>query len=466
MCSISKDWKPVSSFVRVICLLVTLSGCSATRYAEKAGEVVEVPEEIGAMESFGADTWCSDFGHQGLDEMVKQVWSDNVELKAAWARLKQARAIVKVEYSPLFPTLAANAGVNYTNRQFIDGVAAGDPASGAQTSWELSAAAAYEVDIFGRHRHRAKAASIEAGAVEASARSLAITLTSQVAEAWFDVIAHRQRVALLEAQLGLSEDILQLTMERLRRGLVTALDAAQQEQNIESIRGQLAAVKGFLSTSRHRLAVLVGEPPSDQKFVDDETLPDIRPLPEAGVPANLLERRPDLRAAYLLLEAADERTAAAVADRLPQLRLSAAIGFQADQLSNLFTQLFYSAGAGLFQPLFEGRRLKAEVERGEAIAEEQLYNYADTLLVALREVRDAIALESNNRDRIDSLERERRVAQTVVDLARFRYRAGAANYLRVLTGLRDLQEVERTLIEAHRQQISYRISLCRALGGS
>lgn len=448
-------------------LFACAAGCSSTEYAEKRDEVVEAPDEEVELDGLGTETWCSDFGQSGLDAVVQRTWAENMQLKAAWARLEQAEAAAEIAEAQLWPSVSAGADAEYSTRQF-DGDFNGQNGGGSngEWSWSLSAAASYEVDIWGRYRHLATAADLEAEAAEARARSLTITLTSQVAEAWFDVITQRERVELLESQLEISQDTLAIIKRRLRRGLASAIDAAQQEQNIESIQAELAEARGQLAISRHRLAVLVGEPPGGQEYVGDEDLPEITPLPEAGVPADLLARRPDLRASYLLLEAADERTAAAVANQLPRLRLSASIGFQAEQIASLFEQLFWSIGAGVSQPIFEGGRLRAEVDLNEAIAKEQLYNYAETLLVAVREVRDAVALELTERERIERLERELQAARDAVDLARRRYRTGAADYLRVLTGLQGLQDVERTLLTARRQQISNRIALCRALGGS
>jgi len=455
-------------------------GCSAERYAEKSDEVVDrsdqTEETAGSEESaekisdFGAEAWCSDFGQSGLDEVVQKTWSDNVRLKAAWARLRRAEAAVDVARASLFPSVGANAEGSYSTRDLEGETGAGDSVGSdiaGQTYWELSATASYEVDIWGRHRHRAKAAELEARAAEAGARSVAMTVTSQVAEAWFDVIAQRRRVELLERQLEVSREILDITQDRLRRGLVPALDVATQRRNVESIRSELHLAESLLETSRHRLAVLVGDAPgSEEAYVETNELPEVTALPGAGVPADLLERRPDLRQAHLQLKAADERTAAAVADRLPRLQLSASLGFQSEQIAQLFEQIFASIGAGISQPIFEGGRLNAEVKRSEAAAQEQLYVYAETLLTALREVRDALTQEENQRERIESLERELDHAQSVVDLARKQYRTGSADYLRVLTGLEELQQIERTLLEARRQQISYRISLCRALGGT
>lgn len=437
-----------------------LVSCSGTRYTERADDIVEPPASEARVEALGTNSWCSDFGHPQLDATVERVWEDNMQLKAAWARLEQAEAIERIAEANYWPRVEANAGVDYSNRS-----RGGVGESEAQASWDLSAGASYEVDVWGRFRHRANAAELEADAVEADARALAITLTSEVAEAWFDAIAQTERVKLLEAQLEVSENVLEITRLRLRRGVAGALDVAQQEQNVESIRGELVQARSLLETSQNRVAVLVGKPAGGDEFVGQGDLPDIEPI-DVTVPGDLLERRPDIRSALLLLKAADERTAAAVADRLPRLDLTASIGFQAEQLSSLFEQLIWSVGAGVTQPIFEGGRFQAEIDRSEAVAEEQLYNYANTLLVAIREVRDAMVLEKNQGMRIQSLEREINSSEAALELARQQYRNGAVDYLRVLTSLQAMQEVERSLLTARRQQISNRISLCRALGGT
>lgn len=448
--------------------LVAVAGCKATRHAERADEVVEQPADAVAVEGIGATAWCSDFGDAGLEAMVRRAWSDNLDLKAAWARLEQAEAIADVESALLWPSVEANAGASYSQRE-IRGTPGGEGSATAGTGpepyWEVSAAASYEVDIFGRYRHRARAARIEVQAFEAAARAVAMTLTSEVAEAWFDVVAQRERMKLLEEQLELSENILKLIEIRLRRGLASALDYAQQQQNVESLRRELAETEALAEINANRLATLVGASPRNEVTPTAQTLPDVEPI-GAGMPANLLERRPDVRAEYLFLQAADERTAAAVADRLPRLQLSATIGLGAEQLSSLLQQLFWSIGAGVTQPIWEGGRLSAEVERNEAVAEEQLYRYGSTLLEAIREVRDALVRERVQQEVVESLERERDIARAAFELAQKQYRNAAIDYLRVLTLLQPLQEVERALLDARRQQISHRIGLCRALGGS
>ena len=447
-----------------------LSACHAETKADEAAEVVEVPDSYGDVQVEGVATeqWCSDFGASSLDHLVEQTWQSNLNLKAAWARLDQSEAIVRESRAPLWPQMSVSASVN-RSKQFIGNIDTPpgvDLSSDATNTFSVGAAASYEIDIWGKYRKRARAAALDRDAARAAAESLAVTLTSQLAEAWFDVVAQRERIALLEAQIEISEDYLELTQMRFQRGLATGLDLTQQQQNLESLRGQLSTSQSVLQTSEHRLAVLTGRPPGTDVDIASQQLPEMPALPDPGVPADLIEQRPDVRAAMLRLKAADERTAAEVADMLPTLRLSANVQYQAEELANLFDSLFYSLAAEASQSVFEGGRRRAQVDRSEAVAEEQLYNYGQTLLSAMREVRDALVLEQQQTRFIESLDKQVGSAEAALSVARDRYRRGALSYLRVLNALQSLQQAERALLDARRQQFSHRISLCRALGGT
>jgi NodT family efflux transporter outer membrane factor (OMF) lipoprotein len=449
--------------------LVTMS-CHAEKKADEAEEIVEVPDSYGdvAVDGVATEQWCSDFGEPSLERLVERTWQDNLDLKAAWARLEQSEAVVRESQAPLWPQMSVSASFN-RSKQFIGNIDTPpgvDLSSDGTNTFSVGAAASYEIDIWGKYRKRARAAALDRDAARAAAESLAVTLTSQVAEAWFDVVAQRERIALLEEQIEISEDYLELTKMRFERGLATGLDLTQQQQNLESLRGQLATAQSVLQTAEHRLAVLTGRAPGADVDIGSEQMPDMPVLPDPGVPADLIEQRPDVRAALLRLQAADQRTAAEVADMLPTLRLSANAQYQAEELANLFESLFYSLSAEASQSIFEGGRRRAQVDRSEAVAEEQLYSYGQTLLGAMREVRDALVLEQQQSRFIESLEKQVTAAELALSVARDRYRRGALSYLRVLTALQSLQQAERTLLDARRQQFSHRISLCRALGGS
>lgn len=462
--------RPKSLLFAVI-LGMGIGGCAGEKYADKRDEVVEPPTDYGeyAVDGVETDKWCSDFGRESLERLVRETWAENLELKAAWARLEQAEARADQVRASLFPELDADAGVTVSNEagRLPDSVRGpgGDEVS-VGTRYEASLAASYEVDLWGKFRKRTEAAELEARAVRADAQSLAMTLTSQVAEAWLDAVAARRRAALVEAQIDSSRELLELTEMRFRRGRADELDISQQEQNVESLRGELVDARLEAATSRHRLAVLTGREPNNDVGVDAETLPDLPPLPDPGVPADLLKRRPDVARALHRLRSADRQTAAAVADRLPSLQLSTSLLAQANQVGRILDDLIWSATAAASQNLFQGGRLEAAQREAESVAEERLYAYGQTLLEALEDVQNALVSSAHQKQRVASLERELSSTQESLEAARSRYREGTVDYFRVLDALQQLQQVERELLDARRQQLSYRISLCRALGGS
>lgn len=448
--------------VAVIAAIVTCMSCESTRHADRSDDLVVLSKTPAApIEGIGADRWCSDFGQPGLEQAIATAWEENMEVRAAWTRLAQAEASIRMARSSRLPSADLDAEVGYSNRNF------GPIDSAPRLIWTLRGAASYEVDVWGRLGERERAASLEAQAVDLTARALVITLTSQIAEAWFDIIAQQARVRLLEAQLDLSQNTLGVLEVRARRGVASALDLAQQKQNIESIRAEIVTTRGSLQVAKHRLAVLLGKAPdADVGPAAQEQLPDLPPLPGEGISLELMQRRPDVRAAYLRLEAADAQTAAAVADRLPRLQLGLSSGFQGEPLVGVLGQFFWNLAAGLAQPVYQGGRLKAEVARREAAAEEQLYQYAQILLAALQEGFDALTLERTQQERLEHLDAQRAASEQALELATLNYRAGAVDYLRVLTALEAQQQIERQLLTARRQQLTNRIRLCRALGGT
>ncbi|MFW6057996.1 MAG: efflux transporter outer membrane subunit [Persicimonas sp.] len=458
-----------------------LVGCESTEYATKAEAVVEVPDaDAGTVvEGPEVDQWCTDFDSTELENLVETSFEGNLGLRAAFARARQARAAAEGQKAVLWPWLNTDAGVTQQRTDIGSQFGADLPTGGGAaqepdffstedsfTTYRGSVAASYEVDLWGKNRSRWNAAQLDADAARAQAEALAITLTSQIADNWLEVAYQRERIALLEAQIETSEKFYDLLVVRLSRGEATALDVTQQQQNLESLRGQLSLAVSAEAIARNALAVLVGKPPQKQLDIERRELPAVEALPSAGVPADLLERRPDLRAAMSRLRAADKRTEAAVAERLPSLQLSLNLSVQATELAELFDQLLYSLGASLSQPIFQGGRLTAQIEQSEAVAEEALYDYAQTLLTALQEVQDALIREQYQRDFVESLQSQLAASQRALRLAGDRYRLGAVDYLRVLDSIQALQRTQQNLLDAKRQQLSTRVGLCRALGGT
>jgi outer membrane protein TolC len=228
-------------------------------------------------------------------------------------------------------------------------------------------------------------------------------------------------------------------------------------------------VESAISLSQNRIAVLTGRVPGADIGGQRDALPELPPIPGTGLPGDLLVRRPDVRAARLRAEAADHRVAAAVADRLPSLRLSGSLGKQSGDITEIFTvPTVWSVLGQLIAPLVDGGRRKAEVERNEAVVDERLADYGQALLSAIVEVDSAIVQENQQILYVAQLAEQVEVAGAALQDAQARYREGLSEqgFLQVLTALQTQQRAELSLLSARRQLVSFRIQLCRALGGT
>jgi outer membrane protein TolC len=189
-------------------------------------------------------------------------------------------------------------------------------------------------------------------------------------------------------------------------------------------------------------------------------------LPAAGLPAELVQRRPDIRAAWARLQAADQRLAVAAAERLPRLSLSGQLGSEAEHIGDLFDNWLAALAGNLIGPIIDGGRRRAEIERNQAVVAEELHRYGQTVLTALAEVEDALVRERQQLLYIEKLDRQQSLAEQAIERIRDRYVNGGEDYQRVLTALLSLQGLQRNRLSAQRELYEFRIQLCRALAGS
>jgi outer membrane protein TolC len=216
---------------------------------------------------------------------------------------------------------------------------------------------------------------------------------------------------------------------------------------------------------RHELAVLLGRPPRAENLPEVRTLPPLPPLPDTGLPAELVARRPDGRAAARRLEASDLDLDAAQADRLPALRLTASAAYASDDPGTLFDNWLLNLAAGLTMPLLDGGRRRAETDRTAAVREERVARYREAVLAAFREVEDALVRERRLREEAAALGEELDCGRKALTEARALYVKGQTDYLRVLTALASVQLLERRRISAEANLLRNRVALYRALGG-
>lgn len=441
---------------------------------------VELPEHyVGqAGQGTAADRWWTELGSPQLDGLVQEVLAENLELHQAWARLQQAQAGHVIARSAFFPSVRAEAGANTSRQNFnfgddfqtdipmIPGVPSFDfPENAVVTGYPLTLAASYEIDLWGRVRHSNRAAIEEIALSREQVEAQAITLAGEVADTWFRLLEARERKTLLVAQLEVSQSYLELVEFRFERGLAQPSAIYQQRSQIAAQRRALPSVQLQQEQLEHRLALLLGRPPGEAILPSETSLPTLPPLPAAGPPADLLHRRPDVRAAFRAVLAADHRVGVAIADRFPKLSLSASTGFQGRN-DSLFTNWIYTLSANLVAPLFEGGRRKAEVARTRAVLEERVAAYGQAVLRAVVEVEDALSEVAAADAVTEQLELELTAARATLESAQKDFLAGQVDYLAVLNAIRTLQAVQLDQLSNRSQIVAARVRLLRALGGS
>jgi multidrug efflux system outer membrane protein len=468
---------PIRKHVLITASVILMAGCFGERAKPDIQEIVEMPASFTAPESaqetmqkVPLDRWCSDFGQAELDRLVELAFQKNLNLMASWARLEQSAALLAQTNSNRMPQVNLDGQASRTKSPAFGGQdLPGVPTSFTNNFYKVEGNVAYEIDLWGKLAAQRQAAALDYKASRADVEAAALSLTSSVAEAWFDVLAQHQKYDLLQTQIDLNARYVELLELRFEQGLSSVLDINQQRQQIQQLKGQQRTITQQRVLAEQRLAVLIGEAPmnTEQLFsVGESTLPNLTSLPDAGIPADLLERRPDLRAASIRLEATNERIAVAVRERLPTLRLSAATFLQALTIGRLVDDIFWTIAGAASAPIFDGGRRRAEVVRAEAAQKEAYYTYGNTLLTALSEVQGAIVSEHYQAEFIEDLKTQREIADISLTLSRERYQRGNFDFLRVLTSLQSLQQIEQSIVDAQRRQLSNRLQLCRALGGT
>jgi NodT family efflux transporter outer membrane factor (OMF) lipoprotein len=447
--------------------LALMLACSCRSWRVRAPGRPSLPD--GLPDSFASvpigtastQDWWRDFGSSELSRLVDEAFAGNLSLAEAVARLRQAEAVVRLSEAALRPDLTGEADASVSKVR--------DPDVGRYTTegYSLGLVAGYEVDMWGRLHAVRTAQTLNAAAMREDVVSAALALAAEITSVWLALIEWRGQASLLEEQLQTNRASLDLLELRHRKGMATALDVYQQRQIAAATEALMPQVQEQIHLLSHQLCIMLGRNPGAEFPLDTLELPRLPSFPEVGIPAVLLEQRPDVQAAFFRLGSADWQTAAARADRLPALRLTGALSYRDDEdLNQIFDNWIRNLAASLTAPLLDGGRRKAEVARAMALADERLAQYTRTVLDALREVQDAIARERFRRDYLHRLQAQLDNARATLSEAGNRYRKGLSDYLPVLTALDAVQRLERTALTARRQLLDARVALYRSLGGT
>lgn len=472
-------------------------GCSALRVdpparpetteealAAPTGRGVEIPGEWTAAEVRAAgaaastEPWWRSFGDPTLSGLIEESLEGSFDLAAAAARVEAAEARARIAGAALLPRADGSLTPSRTRRNFI-----GFPIPGGEervltslnTTWGLSLNLSWEVDLWGRLRSARDAVGRDLEAARADLAGAALSLSGQTAKAYFAVLEAREQTALARSTLANRRRNVERVRRRFEAGLGGALDlrlARSEEASAESVlQSQLQA----LDALERQLQVLLARYPDRRGGRALRSLPDELPAvfdegPEAvpaGLPAEIVARRPDLAAAEARLEAAGFRVAEARAALYPGLRLTGSAGRSSEDVEDLLDGDFtvWSIAGSLLQPVFQGGRLRANVDLSRASFQEATALYAGRVLRAFREVETALAAERYLANRTIALERAAEEARRARELAEERYRMGLTDYLNVLEAQRRAFDADSRRLQAERRRLDARVDLVLALGG-
>jgi NodT family efflux transporter outer membrane factor (OMF) lipoprotein len=455
------DRKPCLTILLTTCLL--LPACGSIRGDPPSPSVAmpssftEAPAATAlATDAISADWWTS-FGSPELVALVERSFAASPTLAIGIENLRQAEAAVRIAGASLYPSL----GLGLTaGTQRVQGTPAFLKSSG------VSVSASYELDLFGAVGESRRAASASSQASRFDVDTSRITLAAGVADAYFQLLALRMRLAIARDNLGIAERVQRVVQVRFDNGAASALDVSRQATTVLSQRAAIVSLELQRKQQRVALAVLTGSPP--QGFdVSATTLLDLDvPLLAPGLPSQLLVRRPDLAAAEARLAAANANVSIARAQLLPGVNLSAGFGRNGSELVALTNATnAFSIGASLVQTLFDGGRLRAQVDVARSQERALVESYRGAILQALADTDDALAAIAQSADQEALQQAIRDQARRSLDLSELRYREGSDDLLAVLDAQRTLFAAQDSLAQQRQARLSAALSLYRALGG-
>jgi NodT family efflux transporter outer membrane factor (OMF) lipoprotein len=408
-------------------------------------------------------TWWELFGDPDLNALEQQIDVSNQTLKAAEAQFAQARALVRGARANLFPTVDVAPSVT---RAETSGNRPGSTFHVATNDFIAPVDASYEADVWGRLHLAVSASRADAQASAADLETARLSLHSELAADYFTLRGIDRDRQLLDSAVESFEKALELTQSRFRGGIASQADVAQAETILETTRAEAVDVGVGRAALEHAIAALIGRPASTFTLALAPLNAAPPPVP-AGVPSELLERRPDIAAAERRVAAANAQLGIATAAFYPRLILSGAAGFESSPLGSLLTgtSSFWTIGPALLVNIFDGGRRQAVSDQARAAQDEAIASYRQSVLTAFREVEDQLAA-------LRILDNEAAIQGRAVDAAQRslmqatnRYRGGLASYLEVTSAQNAALANERTAVGITTRQMNASVLLMKGLGG-
>lgn len=452
---------------------LALSGCAVgPDYLRPASLLPAVFSEAKPAENVAVASnpainpaWWTLFNDATLNDLVDQALTGNASLRQAIARVEQADAVAREAGASFFPQIDGSAGVSNTKASTRTATyVATQPRIRQARSAGLSTS--FELDVWGRIRRTNEAAQASILATQYSRDSIRLSVAGLVADTYLALRAYDAQLAVTAETVKTREESLKLVKTRVDAGLASPLDGYQAEGLLAAAQAQLAEQRRQRTLAEHQLALLTGNPTLKIAAGDLKQLP-ILPEPPAGLPADLIEGRPDVRQAEQELIATNASIGVAKAGYFPKFTLTGSLGSESKTLSDLFSagSSTWSLGLSALMPILDFGRTSARVDQAKALNQQSLVAWQNSLQTAYKEVRDALVSlrEYGEEEKAQGTRVDR--AEKAMAVSRLRYEAGHAGYLEVLDAQRTLNEAQLSAIGVRQARLSTSVELFKALGG-
>jgi NodT family efflux transporter outer membrane factor (OMF) lipoprotein len=407
--------------------------------------------------------WWQTLDDPVLTGLIEQAVTSNLDVQAAAARLREARAKRGISGADRFPTIDAvgSAGKTRSSEATGDGIERTLYSTGFDASWEI--------DIFGGVRRSIEAADADVAASQEDMHDVLVSLAAELALNYVEVRSYQARLSIAQANRDAQEETFRLVQNRFDAGLAALLEVEQSLYNLESTRAEIPTLNTGLEQAKNRLAVLLGRQPGDlpPEVTDPSPIP-VTPVEIAvGVPAETLRRRPDVRRAEWELAAQTARIGVATAELYPKFNLVGSIGLESLSAGNLFNASYrtYSIVPAFSWRIFDAGRIRQQIEVETALQEQALIQYEAAILTALEDVENALVAYADEQVRRDALVMASAAAERAVAQAQNQYRAGLTDFQNVLDSQRSLLSYQDQLAVSDGTVTSNLVRLYKALGG-
>lgn len=454
-------------------MLAALAGCMTVGPDYKRPQT-DMPEQWpGATSAEPVNAaWWRTYEDPVIDKLVDEALLQNLDLRQAIARVAEARAGLGIARADQYPGVTANgsASRNRASQSSLLGVPAGnDP---EYSRYRATLDAAYEIDFWGKYRRASEAARAELLGSQFNRDAVRLTLVTDVVRSYFNLRALDAQVEVTKRTISSRLASTALTRKRFDAGVASEFDLRQSEAEAAQAQALLPTIESQLSQQETALAVLIGRSPRDivVKPVDRGTAIEVLTAPPpvpSGLPSDLLERRPDIRAAEQSLVSANARIGQAKAAYYPSISLTGLFGVESSSLGDLFKapSRIWQFSASAAQTVFDAGRTGSRVAAAEAREQQVLTQYQSSIQRAFKDALDALVIQRKARESADAETVRRDALKSSLDLAQLRYDNGIASLLEVLIAERALLDAELNRVEAQRAQLSATADLFKALGG-